>query len=474
MLEIRHEQKQILTHKFGLRLVQAIGLLGLSDEELEAKLREEAERNPLLERPGDGADGESQEPPLERERLDAEAQRQLAWEAYLDDVPSTPSNRGNVALDDLPSLESTLVEQEDLASHLGAQLVLLRLNDAQRRIAALIVGNLDEDGYLRMPDVEGDPLFRLAREADVDLGLADRILRQIQRLEPRGCGARDLQECLLIQVAALKHPRAALLATLIQRHLDALETWNLAPVARALRRPLAEVEAAALLVRRLDPRPGRNYSTDEVRYITPDVFVHRTESGYTVVLNDDGLSRLRISPAYRQALRNGGAQSRAAREFLRQKQSSAEWFLRSIHQRQRTLRRVTESIVKFQRDFLDRGVGHLRPLILQQVADDIGVHESTVSRVTTAKYVHTPQGIYELKYFFTPSIGCLAGGSTSSEAVKSRIQRLVAQEDALHPLSDGRITDLLRAQGIDIARRTVAKYREELGVLTSRRRKRHS
>ncbi len=224
---------------------------------------------------------------------------------------------------------------------------------------------------------------------------------------------------------------------------------------------------------KLDPKPGRNFSGDDAQYITPDVFVYKLGDEYTVVLNDDGLSKLRISGMYRNALKNGAVSPGQTKEFIQDKLRTAMWLIRSIHQRQRTIYKVTESIVKFQRDFFDKGIAYLKPLILRDVAEDIGMHESTVSRVTTNKYVHTPQGIFELKYFFNSSIARTAGEDIASEAVKKHIKQIVAAEDTKNPYSDQKIVELLRAQGIEIARRTVAKYREVLGVLPSSKRKRY-
>jgi DNA-directed RNA polymerase specialized sigma subunit, sigma54 homolog len=307
----------------------------------------------------------------------------------------------------------------------------------------------------------------------VPIAVAERTLRKIHQLEPKGCAARDLQECLLIQAAALKDARAQLLSIILKRYLRLLESKNLPAIARELKISLQEVVEASKLLAKLDPKPGRNWSGEDAQYITPDVFVYKLGAEYTVVLNDDGLSKLRISAMYRAALRNGASNNPKAKEFIQDKMRSAQWLIRSIHQRQRTIYKVTESIVKFQRDFLDKGIAHLKPLILRDVAEDIGMHESTVSRVTTAKYVHTPQGIFELKYFFNSSIARVAGDDIASEAVKNHIKQIVAAEDARSPYSDQKIVELLRAQGIDIARRTVAKYREVLGVLPSSKRKRY-
>jgi RNA polymerase sigma-54 factor len=295
----------------------------------------------------------------------------------------------------------------------------------------------------------------------------------LQQLDPKGCAARDLQECLLIQVSALRDAAAPLLGMMIKKYMKLLESKNLPAIAKDLRLPLEEVVNAAKLLPKLDPKPGRNFSAEDPHYITPDVFVYKLGEEYTVVLNDDGLSKLRISGTYRNALKSGGVAPGQTKEFIQDKLRSAMWLIRSIHQRQRTIYKVTESIVKFQREFLDRGIAYLKPLILRDVAEDIGMHESTVSRVTTNKYVHTPQGIYELKYFFNSSISRVSGDDIASEAVKNHIKQLVAQEDARNPYSDQKIVELLKSQGIEIARRTVAKYREVLGVLPSSKRKRY-
>ena len=229
--------------------------------------------------------------------------------------------------------EANLVKKEDLQDHLRTQLGFLKLNDAERRIAELIIGNLDYDGYLTLDDVEGDPLIRLSAEGDVSITLAERTLRKIQRLDPRGCGARDLQECLLVQVEALKEPEAALLGVMIKRHMKLLESKNLPAIARDLKVTLEEVVQASRLLPKLDPKPGRNYSGDDAQYITPDVYILKMGEDYTVVLNDDGLSKLRISGAYRDALKNGQLQPGQTKEFVQEKLRSAMWLIRSIHQR---------------------------------------------------------------------------------------------------------------------------------------------
>jgi len=484
------------------QLQQAIKLLQLSRMELLEQVREEMDQNPLLEQPdevaGDLSDKEPGEASLEADNLEvpqtsmdapavgdnattAEAKGdeapEIDWDAYLNSYQfneqTTASNKGNIDSDDMPSFEANLVKKEDLYTHLMSQLGMLKLNDAEQRVASLIIGNLDDDGYLNLPDVEGDPLIRLCNEADVSVVLAERTLRKIQQLEPKGCGARDLQECLLIQICALRHHSAALLGLIVKRHMRLLESKNLPAIAKEMKVPLEEVVEASKLLPRLDPKPGRNFSGEDAQYVAPDVFVYKVGDDYHVVLNDDGLSKLRISNAYRSALKNGAIAPGQTKEFVQDKLRSAMWLIRSIHQRQRTIYKVTESIVKFQREFFDKGIAFLKPLILRDVAEDIGMHESTVSRVTTSKYVHTPQGIFELKYFFNSSIGRTSGEDIASEAVKNHIKQLVSAEDVKNPYSDQKIVELLRSQGIEIARRTVAKYREVLGVLPSSKRKRY-
>ncbi len=503
-MELKQSLRLSQTLVMTPQLQQAIKLLQLSRMEMLEQIREEMESNPLLETPdeieGDLSEKAPGEASLEAENLEApphseqrepdtaqevkpeQSPAEIDWDAYLNSYqfnePTTASNRGSVDMEDLPSFEANMVKREDLYDRLFEQLTGVHLNDAERRIAELIIGNLDDDGYLKLDDHEGDPLIHLCSEADVPMSVATRMLRKIQHLDPVGCGARDLVECLLLQVQAMKDPAAPLLQLIIKKHLKLLESKNLPAIARELSKSegqaytLEDVVAATRLLMRVDPKPGRNYSGVEAQHITPDVFVHKVGDEFHVVLNDDGLSKLRVSDAYRRALR-GGVLDPKQKEFVQEKMRSAQWLLRSIQQRQRTIHKVTESIVKFQREFFEKGIAHLKPLILRDVAEDIGMHESTVSRVTTAKYVHTPQGIYELKYFFNSSIARTAGEDIASEAVKNHIKQLVASENPKSPYSDQKIVELLRAQGIEIARRTVAKYREVLGVLPSSKRKKY-
>jgi RNA polymerase sigma-54 factor len=498
-LELKQHLKMTQQLVMTPQLQQAIKLLQLSRMELVDLIRTEVTENPLLE----GADEAEEEPvqsgdsPAEVADHDAKPEHKEAekseevkgedganeidWDQYLDHYQlqghTAPSNR-NLTDEEMPGYEATLTRKTDLVDHLTWQLRLTNFTPDEERVAMLIIGNLDENGYFKMPLVEGesedsatrDPLVRVAFEAGVGVEFAEKVLKRVQTLDPMGVAARDLRECLLLQVSQLNADTPEIVA-IIERHLKHLESKNYAVIAKDLKVSIEEVVKAVKVISRLEPKPGRAYSGEEAQYITPDVQVTKLGDKYVVVLNDDGLSKLRISGMYRTALKNGKAGE--AKEYIQEKLRSAVWLIRSIHQRQRTIYKVTESIVKFQRDFFDKGIAHLKPLILRDVAEDIGMHESTVSRVTTNKYVHTPQGIYELKFFFNSAINKTGGDEIASEAVKNHIKQIVAAEDPKHPHSDQKIVEILKGQGIEIARRTVAKYREVLGILPSSKRKKY-
>ncbi|MBI4512001.1 MAG: RNA polymerase factor sigma-54 [Deltaproteobacteria bacterium] len=474
------------------QLQQAIKLLQLSRMELVDLVREEMMENPVLEDAletsqeqardreeiGAAADGEAKfetagetemalpDPSrIEKEpeiKADGNAVSEIDWDNYLENytmAPPMPSYKPSG--DELPSLESTLTKRTSLFDHLAWQLKLAPFTEEEQSIGMMIIGNLDTDGYLKDP-----PLDEIAADARVPFEVAERVFKRIQQFDPVGVAARSLEECLLIQA---EHVGAddELVISMIQHHLPNLEKKNYQAIARDLKQPLEEIYEAAKVIMELDPRPGRVYTTDEPHYITPDVYIHKVGDKYFVVPNDDGLPKLKISSFYRTAL-SGSPQ---AREYIQDKLRSAQWLIRSIQQRQRTIVKVTESIIKFQRDFFDKGIAYLKPLILRDVAEDISMHESTISRVTTNKYVHTPQGIFELKFFFNSGISRTDGDEVASEAVKSKIKNIISAENPKHPHSDQRIVELLRDQNIDIARRTVAKYREQLGILSSSKRK---
>lgn len=481
-MEMRQQLKLSQQLVMTPQLQQAIKLLQLSRMELVDLVREEMLENPVLEddvetqREVSSEDlanakadsGQSESPvstdtPAEKEvKADETSVNEIDWENYLDNytmAPPMPAYRPDN--DDLPSLEATLTRSESLFDHLEWQLNMSELSDEQKAIGQLILGNIDADGYIKEP-----PISELAAEAEVSEEEVEVVLEKIQGFDPVGVGARSLAECMLIQAMHYGEDDD-LVIKMIKSHLGNLEKKNYQAIARDLKIELEEVYEAAKVIMEFDPRPGRQYSADEPRYITPDVYVHKVGDKYFVVPNDDGLPKLKISSFYRSALDD----SKGAKEYIQDKLRSAQWLIRSIQQRQRTIIKVTESIIKFQREFFDKGIAFLKPLILRDVAEDIGMHESTISRVTTAKYVHTPQGIYELKFFFNSGISRTNGEDLASQAVKSKIKKIISEEDPKKPLSDQKIVEALKGSGIDIARRTVAKYREQMGILSSSKRK---
>ncbi len=492
-MEIRQEQSLKLLQKLVLtpQLQLAIRLLQLSRLELAEEIRTQLDANPVLEEDGQAEENLSYQDAASDtgdmgEPSPAEAPPRSMSEANdVVDVDHEPGPRTDDAADwdrfvegysrfssgpqirvtneDYPSIESTISRKGNLTDHLLWQLQLSDLDDAGREVGAYIIGNLNDDGYLL--DVTDD---EIGARTNADEAFVREVLVRVQAFDPVGVAARDLRECLLIQ-ARTHHPDNDRLRLLIEKHLPDLERKNFPAIARGLKCSLDEVKALVETIVGMDPRPGRAFGSDDVVYIQPDVYVFKVGGEYVTVLNEDGLPKLKISPYYEAALGSGAPGE--ARDFVQEKLRSAMWLIRSIHQRQSTIRKVTESIIRFQRDFLEKGVTYLRPLVLRDVAEDVGMHESTISRVTTNKYVHTPRGIFELKYFFNSRIGSVYGEDQSSESVKSRIKNLVDAESLRNPLSDQEIVERLRRENVVIARRTVAKYREALGILPSSRRR---
>jgi RNA polymerase sigma-54 factor len=349
-----------------------------------------------------------------------------------------------------------------LTDHLDEQLRYATDDPLVRRIGTEIIGNLDEDGYLRAE------LEEIAQRCQTTVEEVQKILAMVQGFDPPGVAARSIQECLLIQLKADPNPDPVSVE-IVEEHFDDLSRRRYPDIARALKLPLDRVMESVEEIMGLEPKPGRRFGGNDSRYIVPDVVVHKMGSEYVVVLNEDGIPRLRVNSLYRSLLRSSS--DGEARQYVDQKLRSALWLIKSVDQRQRTLRKVTQSIVKFQREFLDKGLPYLRPLSLRDVGEDIGMHESTISRVTTNKYVETPQGLFELKYFFHSGIASGDGEMVSSVSVKKMIQDLLANEDPSKPLSDQEVALILKGRGLTIARRTVAKYREELGILPSHQRR---
>ena len=472
------------------QLQQAIKLLQLSRMELISLVQQEMVENPVLEEVADNYEVESlrdqdhnvgegtilkndPDEMVPSVKADERDMSNVDWENYIDNFssPMPTSSYKGLSTEDMPGVEQTLSTSESLVDALLEQLREIDFDESQQYIALMLIGNLDEQGYLTGQSVE-----EIALDVGVELEEVEIVLDVLQGFEPIGVFARDLQECLLIQLERL-HPRDRLARKIVEEHIPNLERKSYGKIARALSVSQDEVLDAARVIAALEPIPGREYEGDEARYITPDIYIRYMGGEYVVVLNEDGLPKLKISSYYKQELSKGKQQTTGdkkqdeAQDYIQDKLRGAKWLIRSIYQRQSTIMKVTESILKFQRDFFDHGVEYLRPLVLRDVADDIEMHESTVSRVTTNKYVHTPRGIFELKFFFNSSITKHDGDDLASEAVKAKIRDIISGENPKRPFSDSRIVEILAKENIDIARRTVAKYREMMGILSSAKRK---
>ncbi|PYN09921.1 MAG: RNA polymerase sigma-54 factor [Candidatus Rokuibacteriota bacterium] len=474
-LSLRQSQRVVMTPL----LQQAIQLLQLSTLELQEVVQKELLENPLLEevQPETAEQPEGKDAPPDvptappSEPLSSDAAPAPTTERQTDDLPfdltavmfDDHEERSLVAQEDREDLpfENMVRSVSSLTDHLDEQLRYASDSPLVRRIGTEIIGNLDEDGYLRASDEE------IAQRCETTVEEVAKVVKLVQSFDPPGVAARSIQECLLIQLKADPNPDPVSVE-IVEEHFEDLSRRRYPDIARALKLPLDRIMESVEEIMGLEPKPGRRFGGNDSRYIVPDVVVHKMGSEYVVVLNEDGIPRLRVNSLYRSLLRSNGDKARA---YVEKKLRSAVWLIKSVDQRQRTLRKVTQSIVKFQREFLDKGLPYLRPLSLRDVGEDIGMHESTISRVTTNKYVETPQGLFELKFFFHSGIASGDGEMVSSVSVKKMIQDLLANEDPSKPLSDQEVALILKGRGLTIARRTVAKYREELGILPSHQRR---
>lgn len=459
------------------QLQQAIKLLQLSRIELVDAIQQELEENPLLEdvsqesEPEDQVSSEPDEMQVATHGTEVtgegDGKEEFDWDGYLEDYGPVGVTYYHEDLEG-PTWENVLTKRASLTEHLLWQLNLSRFTEQEGAIAEQIIGNLDGNGYLLATVDEIAVLENVTPEEVV------KVLKKVQEFDPPGIAARDLQECLLIQSRFLVES-SPLLERIIREHLKDLETKNYNLIAKKLKVSLEGVLAAVIIISNMDPKPGRIYSDERDQYIVPDVFVFKVGDEYKILINEDGLPKLKISNFYKEIL--GGVsnadKSSSCKDYVKERLQSATWLIKSIQQRQKTIYRVAESIVKFQREFFDNGINYLRPMILRDVAEDVQMHESTISRVTTNKYMHSPRGIFELKYFFNSSIGMTSGDSIASKSVQEDIKKIIISENKKKPYSDNEIVDILEKSGISIARRTVAKYRDILGILPSSKRKKY-
>ena len=494
-LDLKLSQKLIMTPQ----LQQAIKLLQLSRLELQQSLTQHILENPLLDEvQSDVEDGESSVNEGKAEEVAASAGQEQnvqdesreeqgspeefsasGWEEYFGRDRRGGDTEYASAQDDLPSYEQTVAKPTSLEEHLLWQLSLSTLTDREKTVGRLIIGNLDDDGYLRIS------LAEVIAGTDFTESEAESVLKDVQTFDPTGVAARDLPECLLLQLrhvgrnpfGSLGAPPGALKGSVIEaiglHHLKDLERRQYAKVAKALNVTVEDVFHATKVIGELEPKPGRPFINTQNYVIVPDVFVVKNEGEWVVLLNDDGLPRMRISPYYKQLISSGQSGTPETKAYMDEKMRAAQWVIRSIEQRNRTIVKVVSSIVKFQEEFFEHGVQYLKPLVLKQVAEDIGMHESTISRVTANKYMYCPQGMLELKFFFNAGLQRAdePSGMHSSVSVRDMIKIMVAEEDAKRPLKDEEIAAKLFTQGVRIARRTVAKYRAELNIASASQRK---
>ena len=474
--QLRMSQQLVMTPQ----LQQAIKLLQLTRIELQDVVRQELEENPLLEEVLDSEAGPEGDQQLEAAEAEAHDDQQLQqesysevetgeetlrdWDSYLDGY-NYSSGEQYSGDDERPSFENLLTRKGTLNDHLLWQLNMGHFSGIEVRIGEEIIGNIDEGGYLRASVEE------IAQACSAGEDIVTGVLERIQDFDPTGVAARDLRECLLIQARFLGM-QGSVVERILLNHLKDLEARKYKQITRQLGVDINQVLVAAKIIAGFDPRPGRIYGSEDIHYISPDIFVYKVGDEYLVMLNEDGLPNLKVNPFYADSRGNGSVDPRAE-EYISDKIRSALWLIKSIQQRQRTIYKVSKSIVKFQREFFDRGIEYLRPLVLRDVADDIGMHESTISRVTTNKYMQTPQGLFELKYFFNSGLSTSDGDFVASESVKNRIREIIEKEDSRKPLSDQKIAEMLSGETVNIARRTVTKYREMLRIGSSSERKKH-
>jgi RNA polymerase sigma-54 factor len=474
-LHLTQRQQLVMTPK----LQQALKLLQMPAIELQQMLKQEMIENPLLEEADELEDMQEEAQEEQEEEDDNEDGRDgdesvlTEGEAGderidLDEWLSDGFEIGGLAEETQEEFfEKVPVAKRSFTDQLISQLRIVTDDEQTIAIGDYIIGSLDESGYLTC-DLE-----EVAQTFDISVEDVDRVLEIIQGFDPPGVGARNLQECLLIQLDA-RGEGDSVAAKIIRDHFDEFKQKKYLEIAKKLKIPVQEVQNQCKLIGSLDPKPGLEVVAEEPKYVIPDLVVENVDGKYVVYLNDKNIPRLRVSQSYHdELLKDTRDGDRETRDFINSRLKSAKWLIQTIEQRRRTMVKVMECISRKQREFFEKGTAYLRPLTLQQVASEINMHESTVSRVTTNKYVQTPRGVFELKYFFSSSLGTKDGGEVSAKSAKDKIRRIIEAEDTRIPLSDQKIADILKKEGLNIARRTVAKYREQLNILPARLRKQY-
>jgi RNA polymerase sigma-54 factor len=470
-LNLRLAQKQILTPG----LVQMVSVLALNRLELREMINQEITENPMLEVLGD--DGVVSEEYTDETFLKEETEKVPEAEGanpfdefdvssfftkYLDTPAASGASNEHEEIE-RPGFDKFLSSPQSLADHLMWQLSVSICSEQVRKAAELIIGNLDENGYLMTT------LEEIAQSNEYTMDDVEEALAVVQEFDPPGVAARDLKECLILQLK-LVDPQNTLAQQIVSDHLKMLQNNQLKEIARALNRPVEAVKRAVDVVKRLDPRPGLRYNKTEPRLVEPDVQFRKVDGEWQAFLNDDDLPQLRLSPVYRRLLQRDAA-DRDVRNYVKERFTAAVQLMKNIEQRKHTIVRVCQSILRRQRDFLEYGVDHLKPMMIKEVAEEVGVHPSTVSRAVASKYAHSPQGVFELRYFFSESVNGPQGGEMSLLSLKRRVKKMIEEEDATHPLTDEQIAKRLDEEGIHVTRRTVAKYREDLRIPSTHQRR---
>ena len=518
-LQVRVQQKQILTPG----LVQMVSLLQLNRLELKEMISAEIAQNPVLEEAADGVEELSPEelqPLLEAERLAEPADQSilevtsgpaeveapeadaaeiaaaalsnpepdLAGTAPAPENPEVADQKTTDPFDEIdfgtyfdeyldpgykspasenvekPSFETFLSSPKTLSDHLHDQLALVALTEEVRDAAETIIGNLNEDGYLVLTAEE---IAASGEHTQADLAEA---LRVVQTLDPAGVGARDLRECLLLQIES-RGGNGGVAWNIVHDHLKLVELRQPKEIARVLHRPLEHIQIAIDVIKHLDPRPGLRYSGAGARVVEPDVYISKDGEDYLISVNDEDIPQLRLNPQYRKMLDRDQEPNRDVRNYVKERYASAIQLMKNIEQRKQTILKVCQSVVRRQMDFLEHGIDYLKPMMIKEIAEEIGVHPSTVSRAVSSKYAHTPQGVYELRYFFSEAVQGPSGGATPLLILKRRVKKMIEEEDSSHPLTDEQITERLQSEGIQVTRRTVAKYREDMRIPSTHQRR---
>ena len=480
-IKINQALKQTQSLMMTPQLQQAIKLLTLTHLEMTNVIAEEMVENPMLEEL-DGGSEAGGDTVAKEERLEMQNQEATSdnfqqenvvqgddfdWQKYVESYNSTSSTPSMATpdYDEMPNYENIVSKGQSLAEHLEWQLRMEEMGLEELEFAISIIHNTNDDGYLDLPFEE------ILAQSDLDRDVCMDIWDTVKRLDPVGCGSENLTDCLLAQ-ARIAEERSPLLERIIRDHLPDLKNRSHDKIAKELGVSEEMVIQTAELLKNFHPKPGRLVAPADTHYVVPDIYVVEVGGEFVVKVNDDGVPRLRISKLYQQMLNAQGQGSKEAQEYVQDKLRSAMWLIKSIQNRQKTIYKVAQALVRHQQDFFKKGPRFLKPMILKDIANEIGMHESTVSRVTTNKYMHTPIGLFELKYFFNSGIGGKEGGTdVSSEVLKLKIKELVENENPKKPLSDQKIADLLSRDDVKVARRTVAKYREMLGILSSSKRK---